>query len=629
MKTLITTFVVAFFVYSESWIYPSSQFHRDTPRCSPRSKLQSVGRLVSEHSSLFTNSESNTITANLNATATITSKTLRKKIRKQHFTPDVNADLSAKAINRHFTDRADQDKIGLALLLLVETHVSPAEQLSARAKAVMIAEASSGVDATIAAILFQAVLDEKIQLSYVEEILGVGVAELTESCAQMIELQANARQLLWSDPSTNRLSDEQAENCRNMLIAMALDWRVVAVILVQQVRSLTQMMDDWSAERSSLRSRETYIAGREALEVYGPLAHQLGMYQLKNEIENLGFQILYPHQYLLITEALSNRRDQQVLLLDEQMHVLKRVLAEDVDLMGNLASLVVEGRKKSPYATWRKIMRNHKRNRMDRKLLAEADQVLDAIALRVVFKVNSGGAGSRREEEEERGRSLCYHILALIHDRWSHMEFRVKDYVKSPKPNGYQALHTTALVRYHGRIVPFEVQVRTEEMHRRAEWGLAAHFLYTKATWDWILDNGRQRKEGPDDDSCEISDEHAAAAATLETPPSTDELTCSSPQEYAGWLHDKLQERRVYVFDATQGEIVGLRRGATLKDSYVPHTRVYKYDDARYHRINGRFVPSYYELKNGDVVEEHMQNRGRQLDSFTKLMHPDMRPVGV
>uniref|UniRef100_A0A7S2C5L2 RelA/SpoT domain-containing protein n=1 Tax=Florenciella parvula TaxID=236787 RepID=A0A7S2C5L2_9STRA len=541
------------------------------------------------------------------------------------FRPD--DDYSLDSITRHLAidSKADVAR-ALHLLSLV---ASPAQQLFARETSEMVAEACGDRDVVLAAILFQAVQDGRISAADVKNEMGANVAALTQNSAEIIQLQSDSRELLWNTDQAplSRISPSQAENLGNMLITMSADWRVVTLALVHHVRHTRTLTEGCGTEAAlatetetaaiRTRTREAFVAAREALDVYAPLAHRLGMNQLKNDLENLGFKHLYPQQHQLITEQLAERAEKHEVLLSEQLLVLKRVLQEDTLFMNNIDHVVVEGRQKSPYSTWRKLLKISEGARLSTSSLADTnaiDQVLDAIALRVVLKPDAQAAATR---PAERGEALCYHVLELVHEQWAHMDFRVKDYLAEPKENGYQALHTTCTMRYHGVVYPFEVQVRTQDMHRVAEWGKAAHFRYKEAG------DGRTAMEGLSDEQLAANAEEAAPLQWLLHDPTVqvsnylDSLDKSEPTvevtdpiarpaapvgsacEYANRLHDELQEQRVYVF-GSDGNILDLKRGVTVQEALLFGDRPGGVTAEGSFRVNGRLARPDYELKNGD-----------------------------
>jgi len=544
------------------------------------------------------------------------------------FRPD--DDYSLDTITRHLDENA---KLDVARALhMVSLAASPAKQRFVRESCEMVAEACGDKDMVLAAILFQAVQDGEIALSDVEAEMGANVATLTENSAEVIQLQADSRALLWSSPTQSRVAASQAENLGNMLITMSTDWRVVTLALVHHVRHLSTLMEacetaealrppvETDAGRALRRSRtrQAFVAAREALDVYAPLAHRLGMNQLKNDLENLGFKHLYPQQHQLITEQLEERAEKHEVLLSEQLLVLKRVLQEDEVFMNNIDHVVVEGRQKSPYSTWRKLLKLSRADSSGTSKLSDSnavDQVLDALALRVVLKPD---AQASAERAAERGEALCYHVLELVHKQWAHMDFRVKDYIDTPKENGYQALHTTCTMRYHGSENPFEVQVRTQDMHRVAEWGKAAHFRYKEG--------GEEAASRPGVSDAELAQRQESLQPPLQwllhdptvQPRSylesvdrsepvvevTDPIRYARPAgsvgsacEYANRLHDELQDNRVYVF-GIDGNIMDLERGVTVRDA-LHFGRAAGAPEGSF-RVNGRAARPDYQLQNGD-----------------------------
>lgn len=538
------------------------------------------------------------------------------------FRPD--DDYSLDTVTRHLEDDA---KLDVARALhMVSLVASPAKQRFVRETCEMVAEACGDKDMVLAAILFQAVQDGEIALSDVETEMGSNVATLTKNSAEVIQLQSDSRALLWSSPTQSRVAASQAENLGNMLITMSTDWRVVTLALVHHVRHLSKLMEDLEAAQAlrpsvetdaglvmrRSRTRQVFVAAREALDVYAPLAHRLGMNQLKNDLENLGFKHLYPQQHQLITEQLEERAEKHEVLLSEQLLVLKRVLQEDDVLMNNIDHVVVQGRQKSPYSTWRKLLKLSRADSSGMTKLSDSnavDQVLDALALRVVLKPD---AQASAERAVERGQALCYHVLELVHKQWAHMDFRVKDYINTPKENGYQALHTTCTMRYHGVVYPFEVQVRTQDMHRVAEWGKAAHFRYKKggeeaASRPGVSDAELSQKQDPPlqwllhDPTVEprsyIETVDRNEPVVEVTDPVGRPADVGSASEYANRLHDELHDNRVYVF-GVDGNIMDLERGVTVKDA-LHFGRAAGSPEGSF-RVNGRAARPDYQLQNGD-----------------------------
>jgi len=491
---------------------------------------------------------------------------------------------SFKAIARHLDEEA-HPRLKAALPLLHGSRA--AVQLASRSLAERLAEATNDADIAMATLLMQPLLDGSISSTDVYTSCGASVALLTDHCARMIELQRDSRDLLWSDPSTSGLSPEQAANFQNMLITMASDWRVVTLILANHATHLASLTVPFRGDESydPVAHRDAYIAARDSLDVYAPLAHRLGMHQLKSEIEGAAFEYLYPKEHALIRHELDERFSTHQIVLDEQIKVLKRALCEDPLFMNNIARVSVEGRSKEPYSIWRKIAG------LPGGITSDAvAEVLDRLALRVVFEVDDTDVADA-SLVRQRGQDLCYHVLDLVHDQWPFMQVRVKDYIKSPKPNGYQSLHTTARTRHHGLEWPFEVQIRTEEMHRVAEWGRAAHVDYkAESNLEWALfpceDAPGTREARPQDVMPVDLDAQA--------------MTFTNPREYAVWLHETLSGNRVFVF--IDNKICDLARGMTLQQALQRLNMVATIPIKKL-KINGALASPDYQLRNGDTVQ--------------------------
>jgi GTP diphosphokinase / guanosine-3',5'-bis(diphosphate) 3'-diphosphatase len=331
--------------------------------------------------------------------------------------------------------------------------------------------------------------------------------------------------------------ERQAENFRKLLLAMVDDVRVILVKLADRLhnmRTLQYLPDE----------RRTRIA-RETMDIYAPLAGRLGMGKIKNELEDLSFQYLEPDAYKSLLDQVAKRREPATAYIEK----IRRTLVEKLEAAGLQAE--VEGRLKRLYSIHQKL----KRQRID---LA---QVYDFVALRVVVD----------------GIPDCYAVLGILHNLWRPVPGRIKDFIAMPRPNGYQALHTS-VIGDEGQ--PFEVQIRTREMHRVAEEGIAAHWKY---------------KEGR---SGVAKDDQAFAwlRQLLEW-----QQEVKDPHEFLNSLKLDLYPEEVYCF-TPKGEVKMLPRGAGPIDfAYAIHTEVgHQCVGAR---VNGKMVPLRYKLKNGDIVE--------------------------
>jgi GTP diphosphokinase / guanosine-3',5'-bis(diphosphate) 3'-diphosphatase len=331
--------------------------------------------------------------------------------------------------------------------------------------------------------------------------------------------------------------ERQAENFRKLLLAMVDDVRVILVKLADRLhnmRTLQYLPDE----------RRVRIA-RETMDIYAPLAGRLGMSKVKNELEDLAFQYLEPEVYKELTARVQDKRAWAVALIDK----VKATLVEKLQAAGLEAT--VEGRTKRLYSIQQKLRRQR----------IELDQVYDFVALRVVVKTIPD----------------CYAVLGILHNLWRPVPGRIKDFIAMPRPNGYQALHTS-VIGDEGH--PFEVQIRTLEMHRVAEEGIAAHWKY------------KEGKSGFDKDDQAF----AWLRQLLEW-----QQEVKDPHEFLNSLKLDLYPEEVYCFTPA-GEVKTLPRGATPIDfAYAIHTEIgHQCVGAR---VNGKMIPLRYKLKNGDIVE--------------------------
>ncbi|HWW95775.1 MAG TPA: bifunctional (p)ppGpp synthetase/guanosine-3',5'-bis(diphosphate) 3'-pyrophosphohydrolase [Vicinamibacteria bacterium] len=331
--------------------------------------------------------------------------------------------------------------------------------------------------------------------------------------------------------------ERQAENYRKMLLAMVDDIRVILVKLADRLhnmRTLQYLPED----------RRVRIA-RETMDIYAPLAGRLGMSKIKNELEDLSFQYLEPEAYKDLSLRVGERRKQATAFIEK----VKATVAEKLKAATIEASL--EGRIKRLYSIHHKL----RRQRID------IDQVYDFVALRILV------------------RSIpdCYAALGVLHNMWRPVPGRIKDFIAMPRPNGYQSLHTS-VIGEEGH--PFEIQIRTEEMHGVAEEGIAAHWKY------------KEGRTGFD------KEDHAFSwlRQLLEW-----QQEVKDPHEFLNSLKLDLYPEEVYCF-TPKGEVKTLPRGSSPVDfAYAIHTEVGNQCVGA--RVNGKMVPLRYKLKNGDIVE--------------------------
>ena len=338
---------------------------------------------------------------------------------------------------------------------------------------------------------------------------------------------------------------EQVENMRSMFIAMAEDWRIVVVKLADRLHNMRTLRFMPPRKRAKI--------SRETLEIFAPLAHRLGMWQYKTELEETSFEHLFPAEYAALDEAIARKRTTVEAALEECRGKLETMLMDDVMIKGRMRTVSIEGRTKSCYSTWKKMQRQQ----------CGIERIDDLVALRVVLKAE--------RPEAEADTSLCYHVLGKVHSTWTPLPRTLKDYISSPKPNGYRSLHTTVLVGSQ----PLEVQIRTDDMHRVAELGAAAHWAYkdTDASLPWLQI---------------IREWHAQV---------------DSSSVFMQLVRNELLGTRVFVF-APRGRILNLAKGATLADAVAHVVSEESQSDRRgaLAYVNGQREDAEYELRNGDIV---------------------------
>jgi GTP diphosphokinase / guanosine-3',5'-bis(diphosphate) 3'-diphosphatase len=390
-----------------------------------------------------------------------------------------------------------------------------------------------------AALLHDVVEDTDTDLAAVREEFGDEVAQLVDGVTKLTRVQFQSRE------------QTEAENYRKMVVAMAEDVRVILVKLADRLHNLRTI--------EYLGRQKQIQKAKEAIEVYAPLAHRLGIHTLKWELEDLAFQTLHPRKYEEIKTMVAERR------ADREGHVAEAadVLARELDKVDIPAE--ISGRAKHFYSIYDKMA---KRGR-------EFNEIYDLTAMRVIV-----------ERDDEEGTRDCYGALGLLHSLWKPMPGRFKDYIAMPKLNGYRSLHTT-VIGPEGR--PLEIQVRTRQMHETAELGIAAHWAYKRSgkgkstadeEWfDWVK---------------QLMDIHA------------DE---TDAREFVKSFRTDLFDEEVFVF-TPKGEVKTLPAGATPIDfAYAVHTDVgHRTVGAK---VNGRIVPLHYKLKSGDRVEILTSKGGR------------------
>jgi GTP diphosphokinase / guanosine-3',5'-bis(diphosphate) 3'-diphosphatase len=385
-------------------------------------------------------------------------------------------------------------------------------------------------DATIvAALLHDTIEDTETTRSEIDQIFGRDIGALVEGLTKLKKLDLVTREA------------KQAENLRKLLLAIADDVRVLLVKLADRLHNMRTL--DHMPPSARTRSAE------ETLEIYAPLAGRIGMYEVREELENLAFRELNPEAYKVITERLESLAARQSGLITEIEQQLKKKLAD----RGIVAE--VRGRRKRAYSIWRK---------MERKAIG-FEQLSDIFGFRVIVKTIPE----------------CYQALGIVHTTWPVVPGRFKDYISTPKQNDYQSIHTTLIGPGKQRV---ELQIRTEEMDEIAEYGIAAHAFYKDADGSLTALQSRE------------SNAYCWLRRTIGL---LDEG--SSPEEFLE--HTKLELFHDQVFCFTpKGKLIALPRKATPIDfAYAVHTDIGNRTVGC--KINGKIAPLVSELQNGDEVE--------------------------
>src|SRR6187399_1392345 len=390
----------------------------------------------------------------------------------------------------------------------------------------LLADMRLDVVAIAAGLLHDIVEDTPNTIEKVRELFGEQVAHVVEGVTKLSTLQFASSE------------ERQAESFRKMLLAMVDDIRVILVKLADRLHNMRTL-------HHLPEERRVRIA-QETRDIYAPIAHRLGMSKLKNELEELAFRYIEPAAYNALRQQVETRRRATEGLVDELRTQLGQKLEE-----AQIPVVVIEGRIKRLWSIHQKLQRQH----------VALDRVYDFLALRVIT----------------RSVKDCYAVLGIIHQMWSPVPGRFKDFIAMSRPNGYQSLHTSVVGE---RGLPFEVQIRTEDMHRVAEEGIAAHWKYKE---------GRLGSE---------RNEHYFQwlRQLLEF-----QQEVRDPQEFMQNLKIELYPEEVYIFTPA-GEVKSLPRDATPVDfAYAIHSDVgHQCVGAR---VNGKMVPLRARLRNGDIVE--------------------------
>ncbi len=385
----------------------------------------------------------------------------------------------------------------------------------------------------IAALLHDVVEDTSYTKEDIEELFGSEVAFLVDGVTKLNQFQYVTKE------------DQQLENYRKMILAMAKDVRVIVIKLgdrLHNMRTLKYMRSD----------KQKHIA-KETLEIFAPLSHRLGIFNIKWELEDLSFRYLEPDKYYDLVDQMKQKRQAREAIVNDTMAQLTKALG-DADIKAD-----IKGRPKHFYSIYKKMKKDNK----------DLSQIYDLYAVRVIVDTIPD----------------CYAVLGIAHSIWKPLPYRFKDYISMPKSNMYQSLHTT-IIGTMGQ--PVEIQIRTWDMHRVSEYGVAAHWRY---------------KEGNKNGDKDFDQKVAWLRQVLEW------QDTSNPKELVNALKLDVFSGEVFVF-TPKGDVVKLPNGSVPLDfAYRVHTDVgHRCVGAK---INGKIVPLDYTLKNGDIVDIITSKTGR------------------
>jgi GTP diphosphokinase / guanosine-3',5'-bis(diphosphate) 3'-diphosphatase len=390
--------------------------------------------------------------------------------------------------------------------------------------AAILADLELDAETIAAALLHDTVEDTNLTAEEVRREFGPEVARLVDGVTKLGRIALRTDQ------------QQQAENIRKMMVAMAEDLRVVLIKLADRLHNMRTLEPLGEAKRRKI--------SRETLDIYAPLAHRLGIGQIKWELEDLAFRNLEPEAYADVVSRIARKRHERETLVSD----LREILARELEKVGIQADIT--GRPKHIYSVWQKMTREGK----------DFSEIYDLSAIRVQVDTVRD----------------CYGVLGVVHSLWKPMPGRFKDYIAMPKSNGYQSLHTT-VVTHTGE--PIEIQIRTHEMHRVAEFGVAAHWTY---------------KEGGKDTS--FDQKLSWLRSLLEW-----QNEVGDAESFLNTVKVDLFQDEVYVF-TPRGDVINLPADSTPVDfAYRIHTEVgHRCIGAK---VNGRMVPLDYALQNGEIVE--------------------------
>ena len=455
---------------------------------------------------------------------------MQEEARKEYLYPEKMYEQLEKSL-LEMNPAADTARVRAAYEFAVAAHVGQKRREGSDyvthtiASAQICVEMGLDEDSIIAALLHDCIEDTKLTHADIAKRFGTTVGDIVEGVTKLTRVQYTSKE------------DEQMENMRKMLMAMAKDIRVILIKIADRLHNM-RTMEYQTPEKQRAKSLET-------MEIYAPIAHRLGMQRVKWELEDLSLLYLDPIGYKEITEALNTRMATLETFIDSVQVKIKSRL-DDWGISGTISSRI-----KHIYSIYRKMYSQNK----------QINEIFDLCAFRVIVENIAD----------------CYNVLGHIHDMFKPIPGKFKDYISTPKPNMYQSIHTTVI---GSEGIPFEVQIRTWDMHRTAEYGIAAH---------WKYKSGEQGVKSGDEEK------FAWVRRLLET------QADSEAQDFIHDLKIDMFSDEVFVF-TPQGDVINLPAGATPIDfAYGIHSAIGNRMIGA--KVNSRIVPFERVLQNGDIVE--------------------------
>lgn len=394
------------------------------------------------------------------------------------------------------------------------------------AVAYILLELGMDTDTICSALLHDVVEDTDCTLEQLQKKFGTDVAMLVNGVTKLKKVETFTK------------DEQKAENIRKILLAMSEDIRVIIIKLADRLHNMRTL--------NFCKEEKRRTIAHETMNIYAPIAHRLGISSIKDEFEDLAFQYLDPYAYEEIEKQMAMRKEAREELVEAIKQIIYDRLSKDFDPVPQ-----IDGRVKSNYGIYKKVYRDGK----------EIDQIYDRYAVRVIVNTVTE----------------CYNVLGIIHDMFKPIPNRFKDYISTPKSNMYQSLHTTVIGR---QGIPFEVQIRTWEMHRTAEYGIAAHWKYKEGVKGSTKDDNRL----------------AWIRQIIESQQESNDV-----EEIVRAIKNDLAPDDVFAF-TPKGDMITLPRGATVIDfAYAIHTQVgHKMSGAK---ADKKMVPYDYQIKTGQIIE--------------------------